>query len=489
MNFNQKKDCKKNIIFAFSCFFLLALFSTSCTNSETKTDEQPNLLFIFPDQLRPQALGFMDEDPVFTPNIDQFAKEAVVFKNAVSNRPLCTPYRGMLMTGKYCFSTKLLTNCNTYSRKFGNYLREDETCFPDVLNQNGYFCGYIGKWHLDAPTHEEGPDVDDWRKAVWESYTPPGPKRHGFKFWHAYGCNNRHNDPYYWVNNAPVEDTLFAKKWSPEHEADVAIDFIQTNKDKPWALFVSMNPPHGPYHEVPQKYRDHYANIPVDSLLNRPNVPKGKKGDIGRKNVQDYFACVTGVDDQFGRIMKALEESGQKENTIVVFSSDHGEMMGSHGLLQKVVWYEESFLIPFIIRWPKELKPGLNDLHLNVPDVMPSLLSLLGLEEKIPEKVEGKNYADVILGKSDGKPEFSLYLNCNYPNPERGMRGIRTDRYTFVVQKNKEGGIENYLLFDNQNDPYQLKNMAKENPELINEFQDKMINELSKINDPWTLEN
>lgn len=447
--------------------------------------KSPNLLFVFPDQFRPQAMGFMNEDPVITPNIDRFAEQGVLFPNAVSNLPLSSPYRGMLMTGKYSFSNHITTNINTSSRRYGVYLREDEVCISDVLNQNGYNCGYIGKWHLDTPTYEEGPDVDDWRKSVWETYTPPGPKRHGFEFWHAYGCNNRHNDPYYWVNDALAQDTLFARKWSPIHEADVAIDFIHSNKKEPWALFVSMNPPHGPYHEVPENYRALYKD--TDSLLNRPNVPTGEKGELGRKNVRNYFSAVTGIDDQFGRILKALEESGQAENTIVIFTADHGEMMGSHGLMQKNVWYEESFRIPFIIRWPEKLAPGINDLHLSVPDIMPTLLSLMGLENQIPEDVEGRNYAKVFTGESNEKPEFALYLNIGtgFEIPKSGMRGLRTDRYTFVMQRNKQGETINYLLYDNLNDPYQLKNISKENPELVRELEAKMWPELKRINDPW----
>ena len=464
------------------------MFPVIASSQNKREEKGPNLLFIFPDQFRVQAQGFVNEDPVFTPNIDRLAQQGIVFPNAVSNRPLSSPYRGMLLTGKYSFSNNLQTNCNTYSRKFGNYLREEEICFSDVLNQNGYQCGYIGKWHLDAPSYAEGPDVNDWREAVWEAYTPPGSNRHGFTFWHAYGCNNQHNDPYYWVNNASVQDTLFARKWSPEHEADVAIEFIHTKRKDPWALFVSMNPPHGPYQEVPARYRALYESMPVDSLLNRPNVPGGRKGEVGRKNVRDYFACVTGVDDQIGRILKALDESGQSENTIVIFTADHGEMMGSHGLLQKVVWYEESFRIPFIIRWPKKFRSGTNDLLLSVPDLMPTLLSLMGLEKHIPVDVEGRNYAEVFTGNSKEKPEFALYLNLEsgYEDPGGGMRGLRTDHYTFVIQKNKQGGTANYLLYDNRNDPFQLKNIATEHPDLIVELEGKLWPELKRIKDPWT---
>ena len=471
---------KHNLIILFLVVIIFPLISFASGDEETRT--QPNLLFIFPDQFRVQAMSFMNEDPVVTPNLDKLASQGMVFTNAVSNRPLCSPYRAMLMTGKYPFSNGVQTNCNTSSRKYSNYLREDETCFGDILKTNGYLAGYIGKWHLDAPG---GPDVERWQDAVWGTYTPPGPKRHGFDFWHAYGCHNRHNDPYYWETDTSIKDTLFPREWSPIHEAKVASRFIENNKGKPWALFVSMNPPHGPYSEVPQKYKDIYKNIPVDSLLKRPNVPGGKSGDIGRRNVTDYFACVSGVDEQIGKILSKLEETGQAENTIVVFTADHGEMMGSHGLLQKVVWYEESFRIPFIIRWPEKIKPGNNDLHLSVPDLMPTLLTLMGMEDKLPKEVEGTDFSQTFLGKNQKTPDFTLYFNPSFEMALGGMRGLRNDRYTFVIRRNNEGAIQEYFLFDNENDPYQLNNIASINQPLLDRFEKELFEKLAEINDPW----
>ena len=305
-----------------------------------------------------------------------------------------------------------------------------------------------------------------WQDAVWGTFTPPGPKRHGFDFWHAYGCHNRHNDPYYWVNDAPSAIHYSPGEWSPIHEAKVACNFIENNREKPWALFVSMNPPHGPYSEVPGKYRKLYDDINPDSLLNRPNVPQGKSGDIGRKNVQDYFACVTGVDEQIGKILEKLEETGQAENTIVIFTADHGEMMGGHGLLQKVVWYEESFRIPFIVRWPEKMKTGNNDLHLSVPDLMPTLLSLMGMKDKIPGDVEGIDFSRTWLGENQKIPDFTLYINSSQEMALGGMRGLRNSQYTFVIQRNNLGDVVKYSLFDNQNDPYQLNNIADKNQPL-----------------------
>jgi arylsulfatase A-like enzyme len=468
----------KSVLFTLT---ITCLNFINCTPQDNKMEEKPNLLFIFPDQFRSQSMGFMNEDPVHTPNIDRLASEGMVFTNAVSNRPVCSPYRAMLMTGKYPFSNGVQTNVNTSSRKFGNYLKDDEVCFGDVLKANGYYAGYIGKWHLDPP---KGPDIDDWRESVWCAYTPPG-KRRGFDFWHAYGCHNRHNEPYYWETNASVEDTLFPGVWSPIHEANIASEFIENNKGKPWALFISMNPPHGPYNEVPEKYRKIYDTIPIDVLLNRPNIPEGREGARGRLNVRDYFACVTGVDEQIGRILDKLEETGQAENTIVIFTADHGEMMGSHGLMQKVVYYEESFRVPFIARWPDRIEPGESDLHLSVPDIMPTLLGLMQVTDNIPEDIEGYDYSKTFRGMPEEKPEFALYINSSFTSALGGMRGLRNDQYTFVIQRNNSGETTNTILFDNKNDPFQLKNIAADHPGLVDKFEHQIFGKLADINDPW----
>jgi arylsulfatase A-like enzyme len=215
----------------------------------------PNLVYVFTDQHRVQAMGFMGEDPVVTPNLDRFAAESKVLVNAVSNRPLCTPYRGMLLTGRWPHSTGLTTNCNSSTPE--TYLRTSERCISDVLADAGYSCGYIGKWHLDTP--QGVPKASHWRKAVWDCYTPPGPQRHGFGFWHSYGCSDNHTHPHYWIGGAPEKEKTFFREYSPIHEAGVAAGFIENKGGRqrkagaPFALFVSMNPPHPPFNKVPDR--------------------------------------------------------------------------------------------------------------------------------------------------------------------------------------------------------------------------------------------
>lgn len=466
-----------------------AIALTACSTTAGNADDRPNILYIFPDQYRIHAMGFMEQDPVLTPNIDKLASESVVCYNAVSTSPLSSPYRGMLMTGKYPYSNRIVSNCNTYANQFGIYLREEEECISDVLKAGGYHCGYIGKWHLDAP---EGEVAQRWQDAEWDAYTPMGPKRHGFDYWCSYGCNNQHNDPYYWENDAPIADTTFGRKWSPRFEADRAIDFIESkgtatrDNTKPWALFISMNPPHGPYDQVPQEYKDIYKDQPIEELLYRDNVPlDSNRSNSARNSVRDYYACVTGIDNEVGRILQALEESGQSNNTIVVFTSDHGEMMGSHGYMQKNVHYDESFQVPFIVRWAGRLKHSMESLHIGTPDIMPTLLGLVGLKDNIPEAVEGSDFSDILLGTSDQRPEFSIYIRPGEKLSTAYARGVRSDRYTFVVEKNRGDQPLRYLLYDNTTDPYQLTNIAEQSQDIVKDLEAKLYKRLRELNDPW----
>ena len=452
--------------------------------------KRPNIVFVFPDQFRRQAMGFMNEDPVISPNLDRFASQSMVFTNACSNFPVCSPFRGMLMTGKYPHSNNLLSNCCSAHTKYGVYLRESERCLADVLHDAGYSTGYIGKWHLDAP---DAPDVDDWREAVWDVYTPPGPRRHGFEFWYSYGCCDEHLNPHYWVGDAKENSKTIIDDWSPRHEAGVAIDYIRNKNgkyratDKPFALFVSMNPPHPPFDQVPQEYVDRYKGKTAKDLLNRPNVDLShntKSASRAKKWGKHYFAAVTGVDEQFGRILKCLAEEGLEKETIVIFTADHGEMMGSHDMMGKSIWYEESLGIPFIIRWPGHIRPSKDDMLLSVPDLMPSLLGLVGLREMIPCGVEGSDYSGVILGKPHRKPDSAFYLAPDmHRSSTGGLRGIRTRSHFFGVEHSK--GEKQYTLFDLEKDPYQLRNMAAENPVLLKQFNAKLKNWLEKTNDPW----
>lgn len=460
---------------------------------------RPNLLYIFPDEWRQQALGFMQSDPVRTPTLDRFAAESVIFTQAVSNIPICSPHRAMLLTGQYPTSNGVPENCNSGNPEI--FLRPDARTFSDVLSEGGYACGYIGKYHLDTPTEEdakygEGPrgkkGVKGGGGLVWDAYTPPD-RRHGFSFWHAYGCCDRHFTPHYWVGDAPVSQPLQVKAWSPHHETEVAEAFIRnpggTMRDpgKPFALFVAHNPPHMPFDQVPDEYRALYAEASPESLLVRKNVDtrnngmRVANGASAPRSVNDYFAMISGIDGQVARLLRALKESGQEENTIVVFSSDHGEMMGSHNRMGKGVYYDESFLIPFILRYPGKLKPRRESLHFNTPDIMPTLLGLMGLGDQIPASVEGADRSGLLLTGTGERPGSTFFIS-GLRDANSGCRAVRTDRYTFAVVRGRDAGVR---LYDRQADPWQLTDCAAEQPEVCRELTVELNRWLKQTHDPW----
>lgn len=470
--------------------------------------DRPNIVYIFPDQLRNHALEFWNDDdfskyvrfkadPVHTPVLARFARESVVLSSAHSNCPLSSPHRGMMLTGMYPDGSGVPLNCNA-TRPISN-LRQDAVAISDVLSAQGYDCAYIGKLHVDYPTRnnpqQPGTYVSD-RNPEWDAYTPKE-RRHGFNFWYSYGTFDEHKRPHYWDTEGNRHEI---REWSPKHEADVAIDYLKNKRDKskPFFMVVSMNPPHSPYYsldDVEEQDYNLYKDIPLNELLIRPNVKASltKK----QKSAPYYFASVTGVDREFGRILEALNEQGLDENTIVVFTSDHGETMASHLEDPKNSPYAESFNVPFLIRYPGRLKPHVNPVLLSTPDIMPTLLSLSGLQSHIPASVQGNDLTvSLVKGKPvKDSPKGVLYIrNVDGEKDAEGKvrsyfpvaRGLKTDRYTLAITLTRSLDIKEILLFDDVKDPYQLNNIADK--KLIRKLAGQMEPLLKKADDPWVKE-
>lgn len=441
---------------------------------------RPNLLFLFADQWRRQAMGFMEEDDVITPNIDEFAGKSRVYDHGLSCTPLCSPHRAALLTGKYPISNGVFTNC-----KIGSdvALKEEEICISDVLKKEEYQTGYIGKWHLDVPEQNYKKTPMSGARN-WDAYTPPGPKRHGFDYWYSYGTFDHHLEPHYWQDSPEM---IKIDEWSVQHETDKAIEYMKEHKDKgPFSLFVSWNPPHSPYDIVPEKYKKLYED---KEITLRPNVMDGPfrahtgEGLGGTKEeliqkTKDYFAAITGIDENFGRLLAYLKEAGLEENTIVVLSADHGDLMGSHGMMAKHVWHEESVGIPFIIRWPEKIEEGRDKATMiNSVDVMPTLLGLMGLS--IPDTVEGADLSFSMTGEKGEAPEVAFlagypgrdvfleaFKNANQDPRSKGWRAARTTRYTYVIHAGYLPNDEKVIkyLYDNVEDPYQQNPLELANP-------------------------
>lgn len=487
---------------------LTGMAAVACSNAE---DTMPNIIYVFPDQFRASSLAFWNApeyaghvgwqaDPVSTPNLDRFADESVVLSSAVSTCPLSSPYRGMFLTGMYPERSGVTLNCMALRPE--STLNPDATCISDVLKEAGYFCGYIGKLHAETPMKNDpanpGHYVSD-RTPEWDAYTPPE-RRHGFDYWYSYGTFDVHKNPHYWDTEGVRHDP---HEYSVKHETDKAIEFLrnedgQRGADKPFFLVVAYNPPHSPYESLDDcmeedfaqykdmDYKDLYVRDNADTTLTK--APSARY----------YFANVTGVDREFGRILSEVKRLGLDKNTIVVFTSDHGETMCSHSTYDpKNSIYAESYNVPFMIRYPGKIRHRVDSTMLSTTDIMPTLLGLAGLEDRIPASAEGHDLSPVFLedGRDCEVPESTLYMrNLDGDTDADGTvhgffpvaRGIQTDRYTMEIAMDRDRNLSRILIFDNDTDPYQMNCLPwREHPELFRTLCGKLQDKLEESNDIW----
>ena len=393
--------------------------------------KQPNIVFILTDQWRAQATGYAGDPNVQTPHLDSLAEKSIRFDTAVSTCPVCCPARACLLTGQYPLTHGIFINQIR--------LEPNATTLAEALSSHGYDTAYIGKWHLDGDSHEH-------------NYIPPE-RRLGFDFWRAHECSHNYYDsPYY-------DDSGEMKKWKGYDafaQTDCAIAYLESrqNEDDPFFLFVSYGPPHTPFHMVPEEYKALYEE---DSIVLRENVPADCEA-TARRDMSGYYAHITALDDCVGQIEEAIDRLRMADDTILVFTSDHGEMNGSQGHDRKIRPWDESILVPFLLHLPDGIGRQI-EVPFGIPDIMPTLLDLVGAP--VPDGVEGMSFAKYILGKAEAPSEASLFgcyvpfANYAYDNAGREYRGIRTSRYTYV--RDLKGP---WLLYDNEEDPYQLENLC-----------------------------
>jgi arylsulfatase A-like enzyme len=400
-----------------------------------KAGKRPNIVFVFADQMRAHAMGCMGNKQVITPNLDHLAEEGVLVTNAISSIPICTPYRAELLTGRYGHSTGVTHN--------DVRLPDKEVVISEIMKMHGYATGYIGKWHLSGSRQDP---VD-------------AKSRRGWDFWAVRNCSHQHFDPCYWLNDS--REPVYVPGWEPDVQTDLAVEFIEKNKQAPFCLFLSFGPPHNPY-KAPEKYVEMYSD---KELTHRPNVPDG----FPMERLRQYYAMTTSLDVCMGRINHALEHAGVSEDTIFVFTSDHGDMLGSQGHQLKSRPWEESINIPFIIRYPRKIKAGQRcDWIISSVDVMPTLLGLCDIP--IPPQVQGFNYSSTFLGESKEQRDaaFLFYFeNLKVLNsrilesgrtgggPGTDWRGIRTREWIYAYHFSGD-----WVMYDLKNDPYQLKNLV-----------------------------
>jgi len=427
------------------------------TEKAPRAHRRPNLIYVFADQLRYSSCGYAGDEYARTPNIDALAAQGCNLHQAVSSTPVCAPYRASLMTGKYQSSTGMVIN--------EIRLSPEHACFGHSLTKTGYNTAYIGKWHLWA--NQLG-----HHNLVRNGFVPPGPYRLGFdNFWEAYNFNHFYYRSPYFNNDATPH---IRKQYEPDGQTEVAINFLNTaaKKSEPFALFLSWGPPHSPWGQgnVHPQYAELFRDVSIPlspnySTVSDPYCDNWQKlplkfDSIVHDEMRTYYAQVANLDWNIGRIMKALEQKGLAEDTILVFTSDHGEMFGSHGRHGKLIFYEEASHIPFLVRWPKKIRPKtVSDALLGTPDIMPTLLSMMDIP--IPSSVEGRDLSGSITGNGRSEPDAAhiqgMGATAAWADGSE-WRAVRDHEYTYgIYQRDRKE-----VLFNNRRDPYQLTNLAED---------------------------
>lgn len=415
---------------------------------------EPNLLFVFSDQQSYDMLGCNGNDQVITPRTDAFAKEGVRFTHCFSNAPVCTPYRGMLMSGKHPLHNGAFENDFPICPAAGPH-------FGDVLEAAGYRTGYIGKWHLLG---------GDRQRPV-----PVGLLRSGFnQTFYSDNCTTEYRAGHSFYYNDAGEKIIY-DQWQPYSQTDQAIAFLEHSAEvsgasggaggsgggKPFALFVSWHPPHDhglmrphpprfyDYRHHPEELSKRYAGKDI-SL--RPGV---EDSPLMRELTRDYYAMCSGVDVAFGRLLDSLKAQGLDDNTIVVFTSDHGDMLGRYpNSPPKRPIHDTSSRVPLIIKNPQQPNAGLtSDLLISGLDLMPTLLGMMGL--KAPDDVHGQDLSDPIFrGQGDAVASIPM-LMVGWPI----YRGVVTRDWSFSMGPEGQGTAFNSVLFDRRHDPDQMNNL------------------------------
>jgi len=403
--------------------------------------DRPNVVFVFGDQWRAEATGYAGNPDVKTPHLDKLAAESVNFTTAVSGCPVCSPYRASLMTGQYWLTHGIFYNDKPLSNK--------ATSVAQAYAQAGYDTAYIGKWHLNG--HAKGASMAEGRAAFI-----PKQRRQGFQFWRVCECTHNYNNSMYygdtaekrhWEGYDAIAQTREAQKYIRNHDSD-----------KPFVLYLSWGPPHAPYHTAPAKYKALFPD-PAEFWV-RPNVPKDRRQEA-QKLLAGYYAHIAALDDCVGQIVQTLRDCGIEDNTLLVFTADHGDMLLSHGQTKKQKPWDESIRVPFLLRYPQRLGRAGRKIEapINSPDIMPTLLGLSGVD--IPSSCEGRDRSGWITGAETPGEQAALiacpvpFHQWSYARGGREYRGVRTQRYTYVRDLNGP-----WLLYDNREDPYQLRNLC-----------------------------
>lgn len=415
-------------------FSLLAILVSTTAGLQAEAAKKPNVLVLFADDQRPDAVGAFGHPVVKTPHIDRLVKTGYRFRRAYCmgsmGGAVCVPSRAMINSGRSLFRVK--------PNLAGAPL------LPETLGKNGYVTFGTGKWHNGRPSFVRGFQQG---KAVFFG-----------------GMCDHTKVPVADLQDGEIVNRRTGNKFSNELFADAAVDFLKNHKDdKPFYAYVAFTAPHDP-RQAPQDYLDKYdpkkMPLPENFKPQHPFfngwmtgrdetlAPWPRTPEVVRHQLAEYYALISHMDSQIGRILAALKESGRAEDTIIVYAADHGLALGSHGLLGKQSVYEHSMRTPLVFHGPGVPQGKATDAFAYLYDVFPTVCDLAGV--KPPESVEGKSLAPIWRGEREGVRDsiFTAYM--------RYMRAVRTDRWKLIRYTH----INKSQLFDLQNDPHELHDLA-----------------------------
>jgi arylsulfatase A-like enzyme len=428
--------------------------------------KRPNILFILADQHRFCDLGCAGNDELNTPNLDALAREGARFRRAYSNCPVCVPARGTLLTGLHPLRHGAVANDVP--------VKAGAPSVAHALKRGGYDTAYIGKWHLAGVPRDQFIEKE---------------RRLGFDFWRVSNCNHDYLNYYYDDEN---DARHYVAGYEPVVQTELALEYLDEREgaERPWALYLSYATPHPPYLRMPEEMAD-AARARAPKLKLRGNVTEFTDGDFvpppghhaypldpGKKRWQPRYDSIEqlremiagayghieALDQQIGRILDRLRETGRLDDTIVVYTSDHGDLLGSHGMCDKQTFYQESAHIPFIARWPGRIPAGSRDQLLGIADMAPTILGLVGLA--LPGEIDGRDLS-ACLGNPAAPGSEYLYFYNLVPAHNAWLRrhsvwhAVADGRYVYAAG---EGGAP-IALYDLECDPLEQNNLLGASPE------------------------
>jgi len=437
----------------------------------------PNILWICTDQQRYDTIAALGNEHIRTPNVDRLCAEGVAFTRTYCQNPVCTPSRASFLTG--CYPDRIHVHRN------GNaYFPENVPLVTRMLANAGYDCGLAGKLHLAGANMrvEVRPD-DGYRVFEWSHHPFPETfwpiEAHGYQRWlaeqgvdwsRAYGAR----PPDRWQDRKNFQPGIEARYHQTTWCANEAIAFMSEERDGPWLMSVNPFDPHPPL-DPPPEYMDRMdvdampmplfresemeSQLAFSTVDHQTRTPLSPHGYDARAMVAAYYAEIELIDDQVGRMIEALERSGQRDNTIVIFMSDHGEMLGDHGLLLKGCrFYEGAVHVPLVISWPGHFAQGLrSDALVELMDVMPTLIEAAGMA--VPDHVQASSLLPILTGEADPHRHRD-FVRCDYHDsvclPEQGHGNMIFDgRHKLIVYHEQEMGE----LYDLEGDPCEFRNL------------------------------